>query len=248
MRVGVGGEVGCGCGCKCPTTPKSPELSESLNEPSLMPASRCRTLFRRPAALVPDRSPHAPPPPAGPHVLIVCRAATGCAADASGTVKGKVGNPAADPPLRPDGKLNVGAAVGRGVLAVVRSLPYTARGYETPYTGMVPIHSGERSCGAASSLGGRAAVGGAGLGSWMGRAPGAGTPHAACCAALCPLRRAATRALGLHSSTQAIRLLPYPPTLLPAPTNTQNFHHHHHHHHHPPIHPPIHSPLTQTPR
>ncbi|KAL4448453.1 hypothetical protein ABPG75_005672 [Micractinium tetrahymenae] len=64
-------------------------------------------------------------------------------ADASGMVKGKVGNPAADPPLRPDGKLNVGAAVGRGVLAVVRSLPYTSRGYETPYTGMVPIHSGE---------------------------------------------------------------------------------------------------------
>lgn len=64
-------------------------------------------------------------------------------ADASGTVKGKVGNPAADPPLRPDGKLNVGQAVGRGVLAVVRSLPFTSRGYETPYTGMVPIHSGE---------------------------------------------------------------------------------------------------------
>lgn len=64
-------------------------------------------------------------------------------ADASGNVKGKVSNPNADPPLRADGKLNVGGAVGRGILAVVRSLPFTEKGWQKPYTGMVPIVSGE---------------------------------------------------------------------------------------------------------
>ena len=59
-------------------------------------------------------------------------------ADAFGNVKGTVANSQADPPLRPDGKLNVGAAVGRGVLAVVRSHPSNDR----PYSGMVPITSG----------------------------------------------------------------------------------------------------------
>lgn len=62
-------------------------------------------------------------------------------ADAFGNVKGTVANSQADPPLRPDGKLNVGAAVGRGVLAVVRSHPSNDR----PYSGMVPIASGEHS-------------------------------------------------------------------------------------------------------
>lgn len=54
-------------------------------------------------------------------------------------MKGKVGNAAADPPLRPDGKLAVGAAVGQGQLCVTRSHP----GQPRPYTGVVNIVSGE---------------------------------------------------------------------------------------------------------
>ncbi|KAI8470549.1 MAG: heat shock protein Hsp33 [Monoraphidium minutum] len=60
-------------------------------------------------------------------------------ADTRGQVKGKVGNALADPPLRPDGKLAVGDAVGSGVLSVVRSHPQQP----VPYTGMVQIVSGE---------------------------------------------------------------------------------------------------------
>lgn len=60
-------------------------------------------------------------------------------ADTRGNVKGRVGNPNADPPLRPDGKLAVGDAVGSGVLSVVRSHPLQPQ----PYTGVVKIVSGE---------------------------------------------------------------------------------------------------------
>ena len=60
-------------------------------------------------------------------------------ADTNGNVKGTLANALADPPLRPDGKLNVGEAVGKGVLAVVRSHPKN----EHPYQGMIPISTGE---------------------------------------------------------------------------------------------------------
>ncbi|CAG9464774.1 unnamed protein product [Pedinophyceae sp. YPF-701] len=60
-------------------------------------------------------------------------------ADTAGNAKGYVTNPHADPPLRPDGKLNVGAAVGTGVLSVVRSHPLM----KEPFTGVVPIRTGE---------------------------------------------------------------------------------------------------------
>lgn len=61
-------------------------------------------------------------------------------ADSTGSVKGMVSNRFAEPPLRPDGKLNVGAAVGNdGILSVVRNHP----DFKEPYTGVVPITSGE---------------------------------------------------------------------------------------------------------
>ncbi len=65
--------------------------------------------------------------------LIVIADGSSCA------VKGYVENPLADPPLRPDGKLNVGAAVGTaGVLSVMRLHPRLP-----PYTGSVELVSGE---------------------------------------------------------------------------------------------------------
>lgn len=60
-------------------------------------------------------------------------------ADWKGNVKGMCQNPLADPPLKSSGKLDVASAVGKGVLSVIRSIPYQ----KEPYTGVVPINSGE---------------------------------------------------------------------------------------------------------
>lgn len=61
-----------------------------------------------------------------------------CVGDADGYVRGYLQNPAADLPLRLDGKLAVGAGVGRGYLMVIKDI-----GLKDPVTGTVALVDGE---------------------------------------------------------------------------------------------------------
>lgn len=61
-----------------------------------------------------------------------------CVSDSEGYARGYLQNPAVDLPLRPDGKLNVGAGVGRGQLVVVKDI-----GLKEPVSGMVGLVNGE---------------------------------------------------------------------------------------------------------
>lgn len=59
-------------------------------------------------------------------------------ADYFGNVKSYIANPNADPKRRPDGKLNVGAAVGNGTFYMIRDV-----GGKEPQSGTIEIVSGE---------------------------------------------------------------------------------------------------------
>lgn len=59
-------------------------------------------------------------------------------ADGSGSVKGYISNPSVELPLKANGKLDVGGAVGTGTLTVIKDL-----GLREPYVGRTDLVSGE---------------------------------------------------------------------------------------------------------
>jgi molecular chaperone Hsp33 len=61
-----------------------------------------------------------------------------CVSDSDGNVRGYLQNPACDLPLRSDGKLNVGAGIGRGYLMVIKDI-----GLKDPVSGTTVLVNGE---------------------------------------------------------------------------------------------------------